>query len=70
MLHKFGHATPGFGQITLEHAIHYADLSAKKLGCDEEPDVLACLQGRDLSDIIESMTFIMGGNPKYVFERA
>ena len=56
--------SPGFGQITVEHAVHYADLCAKKLGCDQDEDVLACLQSRDLDDIVKSMTYILGGNPK------
>ena len=60
-LHSSG---PAFGQITLDHAVHYADLCAKELGCDEEQDVLACMQSRDIKDIIRSMTYIMGGNPK------
>ena len=59
-------SAPAFGQITLDHAVHYADLCAKELGCDEEQDVLACMQSRDIEDIIRSMTYIMGGNPKYV----
>ena len=57
-------SAPAFGQITLDHAVHYADLCAKELGCDEEQDVLACMQSRDIKDIIRSMTYIMGGNPK------
>ena len=54
----------GFGQITIEHAVQYAYLCAKELGCDQEKDVLTCLQSKDLNDIIKSMTFILGGNPK------
>ena len=61
-------STLGWGQITLEHAVHYANLCSKELGCDEEQDELACLQSRDIEDIIRSMTYIMGGNPKYVFD--
>jgi hypothetical protein len=65
----FPHSSaPGYGQITLEHAVHYADLCAKELGCDEEQDVLSCMQSRDIEDIIRSMTYIMGGNPKCVLE--
>ena len=59
-------SAPAFGQITLDHAVHYANLCAKELGCDEEQDVLACMQSRDMEDIIRSMTYIMGGSPKYV----
>ena len=58
--------SPGFGQITVDHAVQYAYMCAKELQCDqEEQDVLACLQSKDMSDIIKSMTYIMGGNPKY-----
>ena len=56
--------SPGFGQITVEHAVQYADLCSQKLGCDQNEDVLACLQSRDIDDIIKSMTYILGGNPK------
>ena len=51
-----------------QKTVHYADLCAKELGCDEEQDVLACMQSRDIKDIIKSMTYIMGGNPKYIFD--
>ena len=44
---------PGWGAITKEHAFTWAELASKNLGCDyHAEDILTCLQGKDLSDVV------------------
>ena len=43
---------PGWGSITKEHALLWADIASKNLGCDQAEDVLTCLQGKDLADVV------------------
>ena len=38
--------------LTPEHAVKYGNLLAGKVGCDEEEDVLGCLQRRDATEIV------------------
>jgi len=38
--------------LTPEHAVEYGNLLAAKLGCDEEADVLGCLQRRNATEIV------------------
>ena len=45
---------PGWGPITPEHALQYSDLFTKALGCDQDNDVLSCLQDKEMSDILGS----------------
>jgi len=42
----------GWGPITPDHALEYAALFTKSLGCQEEEDVLSCLQEQDVTDIL------------------
>ena len=54
---------PGWGPITLEPALQYADMFSKALGCDPDQadDVLFCLQSKEITDILD-LTNLMGGN--------
>ena len=38
--------------LTPEHAVKYGNLLAGRVGCDEEEDVLGCLQRRDATEIV------------------
>ena len=56
---------PSWGHNTPKHAIQYADLVSKNLGCDEEENVLACMQNRDLPEIV-SQTNLIDGNLQFI----
>jgi len=49
------------GPVTITHALEYADMLTKALGCEEEVDVLVCLQAQDMGDIVNLNT-LMDGN--------
>ena len=40
--------------LTPEHAVEYGNLLSGKLGCDEEEDVLGCLQRREATEIVDN----------------
>ena len=44
---------PSWGPTTQEHAQNYASMFIEKLGCDHEKDVLACLQQKDVNEIVD-----------------
>ena len=52
--------TSSWGPITPKHALQYADKFAKALGCDKEDDILTCLQGQEIANIL-SLTDLMEG---------
>ena len=51
---------PSWGQNTPQHALQYASLVSHNLGCDEEEDELACLQNRDLNEVMNQLNLIEG----------
>ena len=46
----------GWGPITPAHALEYGALFTRSLGCQEEEDVLPCLQAKDVTDILALTT--------------
>ena len=47
---------PSWGLITPEHAVQFANQAYELLGCDQEQDILSCMQSKEISTIFESLT--------------
>ena len=43
---------PGFGQVSTETAIRYANKLSRELECDQANSVIDCLQSKNMEDII------------------
>ena len=58
--------------ISSEHAVEYAGLLARRLGCDEENNPLDCMQRRTIEEIFDNQDVMNGGvvwqaTPDYKF---